>query len=133
MASTWTRVKPGWRQVRIGSHYIEAYYAMVRESYYVNRYTTCSKYVCSYSGGKSNCTTKMVSCTKRDQRWRTVRRLRHRTVARCSTLRQIHMRQGLTYLLSYRYVGPGSCSLTCHIQQFNAGGGFRLLPCPNAR
>jgi hypothetical protein len=133
VASTWTRVQPGWRQYRIGSHFIEAYYAMVQEYYYETRYTMCNKNVCSYSSGKYSCSYQYVSCTKQERKSRLVRRLRYRTVGHCSTRSQIYMRHGVTYLLSYRYVGPGACSLTCHIQQFQADGGFRLSPCPHVQ
>ncbi len=133
VASTWTRVKPGWRQYRISSHWVEAYYATVRESYYETKYGMCNKNVCGYSMGKYKCEYKYVSCNKQVQKWRNVQRLRHRNLARCSALRMVHMRPGVTYLLSYRYVGPGACSLTCHLQQFKPGGSFRLSPCPNVR
>lgn len=133
VAATWTRVKPGWRAYRVRSWYKVSYWANVRESYYENYYTTCSKYSCTYSGGKSNCRTRTTSCTKRRLKYRTVRRLRYRNVARCHAHLTIHMRKAATYLVSYRYVGPRACSLTCHIQQFKPGGGFRLSPCPHVR
>jgi hypothetical protein len=59
--------------------------------------------------------------------------MRTRHVANCSDSLAVHMRRGVTYLLTWNYVGPRSCRITCHRQVFQEQGGFRLEPCAHVQ
>lgn len=137
VVATWTRVRPGWRVYRLGSWFSQQYLVSVQEVYYETRYKSCTRYKCSYSYGyggyKHRCGYKTEMCTKRERKYRTVQRSRWRTVARCAHSRAVYMRNGATYLLTYNYLGPGSCRIDCHEQIFMPDGRFRMVLCRYVR
>lgn len=112
-SATWTRVKPGWRVLRLKTLFY------VRRSYQ-QAYTSYSSYKCGNS-----------TCSRSQTRYRTVYRMVPTGVCRSPLL--VYMRNKETYLLSYSYLGNRSCHLTCHRQVHAGEGRFRLIPCAHTR
>lgn len=112
-SGTWTRAKPGWRRLDLGSIFFTTYTVPVT-------YTASESYSC----GKSTCY-RTVTRTRLD--------VRTHVHGRCQAAHAVYLYNGQSYLIGYSYLGSGMCRITCHRQVFTEGEQFRLEPCPWAR
>ena len=132
------RVRPGPLAWKLTATYFHHETRMVQESYTVQEpYTTSERYQCgtSHSSGTyssprycSRTVTKYRSKTK----YRTVPRTVEVSDGSCEAQDRFVHREGLNYLIQYRFSDDAVCRLTCLEQQPRPDGSFDSTPCQQA-